>query len=95
MDGSGKESDPPIVVRDGRADYTAKEWAERYRKQRTHGGRGMLLRTVSSYLVALGCRFDRLYLNRRPYARLSEDPCAGKPHAGICEGDAGKLAFLP
>jgi len=24
-----------------------------------------------------------------------EEPCAGKPHAGICEGAARKLAVLP
>jgi hypothetical protein len=29
------------------------------------------------------------------YARHSEEPGAGIPHAGICEGDAGQPAFLP
>jgi len=24
-----------------------------------------------------------------------EEPCAGKPHAGICEGAVGQLAVLP
>ena len=28
-------------------------------------------------------------------ARHSEEPGAGIPHAGICEGDARQLAFLP
>ena len=28
-------------------------------------------------------------------ARHSEEPGAGIPHAGIFEGDAGQLAFLP
>ena len=86
--GSRKESDSPIVVRDGRTDHTAKGWAERYRKQRTHGGEGLFPATVSSYLLALGSRFDTLYLNWRPFARFSEEPCAGIPHAGICEGGA-------
>jgi len=86
--GCGKESDSPIVVRDGRTDHVAKGWAERYRKQRTHGGRRMLPIPVSSYLLALGFRFDTLCLNRCPCARLSEEPCAGNPHAGICEGGA-------
>ena len=31
----------------------------------------------------------------RARARPPEEPCAGKPHAGICEGDVGQLAFLP
>ena len=86
--GSRKESDSPIVVRDGWADHMAKGWAERQSKQRTHVGRRMLLISVSSYLLALGSRFDTLYLNWRPFARFSEEPCAGIPHAGICEGGA-------
>lgn len=28
-------------------------------------------------------------------ASNTEEPCAGKPHAGICEGAVGKLAVLP
>jgi hypothetical protein len=28
-------------------------------------------------------------------ARYSEEPGAGIPHAGICEGAVGKLAVLP
>ena len=28
-------------------------------------------------------------------ARIPEEPCAGKPHAGICEGDVRQLTFLP
>jgi hypothetical protein len=30
-----------------------------------------------------------------PSARSSEEPCAGKPHAGICEGNTRQLLFLP
>ncbi len=28
-------------------------------------------------------------------ARMTEEPGAGKPHAGICAGGAGQPAFLP
>ncbi|KGO33715.1 hypothetical protein JT06_12760 [Desulfobulbus sp. Tol-SR] len=28
-------------------------------------------------------------------ASNTEEPCARKPHAGICEGAVGKLAVLP
>ncbi len=28
-------------------------------------------------------------------AHLSEESCAGKSHAGICEGDVRQLTFLP
>ena len=28
-------------------------------------------------------------------ARLPEEPCAGKPHAGICEGGTGQPVSLP
>ncbi len=83
-----EESDPPIVVRDGRADYMAKEWAERQREHSTHRGRRMLPIPVSSTLLAMAADIWFNELDARPNARLFEEPCAGKPHAGICEGDA-------
>jgi hypothetical protein len=86
--GSGKESDSPIVVGDGRADHMAKGWAGRQREQSTHHGNGMLPVTVSSTLLALVVRRWFNELDTKPSARLSEEPCAGKPHAGICEGGA-------
>jgi hypothetical protein len=59
-----RESDPPIVVRDGSAGYTptprlrragrAKEWAGRQRKQSTHCGTRLLPAKVSSSLLASG-----------------------------------------
>jgi hypothetical protein len=81
-----EESDPPIVVRDGRADHMAKGWAERQREHSTHLGRRLLPFEVSSTLLAIaaGLCFDEA--DARPSARLSEEPGAGKPHAGICEG---------
>ena len=81
-----EESDPPIVVRDGRADHMAKGWAERQREHSTHLGRRLLPVEVSSTLLAIvaGHCFDEA--DAKPSARLSEEPGAGKPHAGICEG---------
>jgi len=87
-DGSGKESDPPIVVRDGRADRMAKGWAERQRKQSTHRGRRLLPVPVQRTLLASKAKFWFNGADTEPSARLSEEPCAGKPHAGICEGGA-------
>ena len=84
----GKESDPPIVVRDGRADHMAKEWAERQREHSTHRGRRMLPVSVSSTLLAIVADIWFTRSDAKPSARLSEEPCAGKPHAGICEGGA-------
>jgi hypothetical protein len=34
-------------------------------------------------------------MRTRKLAREPEEPGAGKPHAGICEGDAEQSAFLP
>jgi hypothetical protein len=34
-------------------------------------------------------------MRRRLNAREPEEPGAGKPHAGICEGGAEQSAFLP
>ncbi len=86
--GSGKESDSPIVVRDGRADHMAKGWAERQSEQSTHRGRRLLLSPVSRTLLALATKFWLIGSGTESSARLSEEPCAGKPHAGICEGGA-------
>ena len=49
-----RESDPPIVVRDGNAGHMAKGWAGRQRRQSTHLGKGILSIQVSSSLLALG-----------------------------------------
>jgi hypothetical protein len=84
--GSGEESDPPVVVRDGRADHMAKGWAERQREHSTHRGRRILPVAVSSTLLAMAARIRLNEPDAEPSARLSEEPYAGKPHAGICEG---------
>ncbi len=86
VDGCGEESDPPIVVGDDRTDHMAKGWAERQREQSTHRGRRLLPNPVSSPLLALASGIWFIESDARPSARLSEEPCAGKPRAGICEG---------
>ena len=52
----GVESDPPILVRDGKTDHMAKRWADRQRDQSTDAekkGDGSPIRSVSSTLIAL------------------------------------------
>ena len=49
-----RESDPPIVVRDGNAGHGAKERAWKQRKHRYHHGTRLLPNTVSSSLLAMG-----------------------------------------
>jgi RNA-directed DNA polymerase len=56
----GEESDPPIVVRDGRTDHKAKGRAGGQRGQSTHaGGRNALRQSVSSTLTALARKAGR------------------------------------
>jgi hypothetical protein len=86
--GCEEESDPPIVVRDGRADHMAKGRAERQREHSTHRGRRLLPATVHSTLLAIVADIWFIESDAQPSARLSEEPCARKPHAGICEGGA-------
>ena len=38
---------------------------------------------------------ERKQVNERLNARPSEEPCAGKPHAGICEGGTRQRVSLP
>ena len=49
-----RESDPPIVVRDGNAGHRAKEWAGKQRKYSNHHGIRILPKTVSRFLLAMG-----------------------------------------
>ena len=86
--GSGKESDPPIVVRDGRADHMAKGWAERQSEHSTHRETRAFSIPVSRTLLALVADIWFIGSDAQPSARHSEEPCAGKSHAGICEGGA-------
>jgi hypothetical protein len=84
-----EESDSFIVVRDGKTDHMAKGWAERQSKQRTDPGKGLFPVRVSSSLLALGTGIVSTGYDAGPIARLSEEPYAGKPHVGICEGGTG------
>jgi hypothetical protein len=83
-----RESDPPIVVRDGSAGHMAKGRAGKQREQRNlHGTR--LLPVYGVKLTA--CNGDRLWHSVSalvPGARLPEEPGAVIPHAGIFEGGA-------
>jgi hypothetical protein len=87
--GRAQESDPFIVLRDGNADHMGKGWAARQRKRSTHHEKGMLSQLVSSSPLATGDRYGHLVWHVGSSARRAEEPCAGKPHAGICEGGAG------
>ena len=79
-----QESDSSIVVRDGRADHMAKGWAEWITEQSTQAGE----LSVPHYMLVthpvqpedlqlLSCKLLRVHL---------EEPYAGVPHVGICEG---------
>ena len=84
-----RESDPPIVVRDGNTGHAAKERAGMQRKQSTHHGTRLLPNTVSSSLLAKGTGFWHFVSALVPCARFPEEPGAVIPHAGICEGGTG------
>ena len=49
-----RDSDSPIVVRDGNAGHKAKEWAGRHRKHSTYTGTCRSRLSVSSSLLASG-----------------------------------------
>ena len=72
-----EESDPPIVVRDGRAVHMAKEWAGKQRKHSTHLGRRLLPLQVSRTLLAIGDWLCFIEADAKPSARFSEEPGAG------------------
>jgi hypothetical protein len=92
--GTPWESDPPIVVGDGRAVHMAKGRAEGQRGHSTHAREwNTPTRSVSSTLSALGPTDSSG--SAGPRARRSEEPGAVVPHAGICEGGAGQPASLP
>ena len=84
-----RESDPPIVVRDGNTGHTAKEWAGRHREQSTH--------FQDTITPGKKCQAPCLHRERTParvlelvpIARHPEEPGAVIPHAGICEGGVG------
>src|SRR5687768_15610816 len=90
------ESDSPIVVGDGRADHMAKGWAGEQSQQRTDVANDCRGQTSQAPCMAWGAgekalRKATLSLRSKGNiagvdARSSEEPGAGKLHAGICEG---------
>ena len=90
-----RESDPPIVVRDGNAGHKAKEWAGKQRKHSPHYGIRILPNTVSRFLLAKGSGCWHSVSVPVPRARFPEEPGAVVPHAGICEGGTGQPVSLP
>jgi hypothetical protein len=81
---AARESDHPIVLRDGRADHMGKGVTVIHRLQRqlTPDNVGpehveqTFLQALST--IAIAARVS-----------MTEEPGAGKPHAGICAGGAG------
>jgi len=87
-----RESDQLIVLRDGRADHKGKGLAGSRSPQRKPCP-DMECRNSKANLTAgnSGGVSEGAFAE----SRLSEEPGAGKPHAGIRGGAAGKLAVLP
>ena len=74
----GQESDPLIVLGDGKAVHMGKRWAGRLPEHSTHQDEKDCLVQSSMSRSLL-----ELLLRDRP-----EEPYAEKPHVGICEGAA-------
>ncbi len=103
--GGGEQSDPSIVVRDGRTDHRrCKESV--HPPWRREGQEDKASKALTARKVCPRSRCQAPCLQREvevtmrigaslPSVRSSEEPCAGKPHAGICEGGVRQLAFLP
>ncbi len=81
-----QESDSSIVVRDGRADHMAKGWAEWITEQSTQAEK---LSASHFMLVTHPVQIEDLRPISCKLLRVqSEEPYAGIPHVGICEGAA-------
>ena len=88
-----QESDRCIVLGDGRAVHMGKAPAGRLTEQSTHAwGRNVPAKVVSRSLLKLT---EEGATEPLPLRDRSEEPCARKPHAGICEGAVGQPAVLP
>ena len=106
-----QESDSFIVLGDGKADHMGKGRTVRLIEQRTDAsGMLVLNKSVSSSLLEMKDKvrleskywFNTLYRKsrtmnpcRHPLRDLIEEPYAGKPHVGICEGVAQQWPVLP
>ena len=90
-----RESDPPIVVGDGRAVHKAMGRAREQRKQSTHLGTRILPANGVKLPACTGDGPWHFVPDARTLCAFPEEPGAGNPHAGICEGGAGQPASLP
>ena len=84
-----RESDPPIVVRDGNAGHRAKEWAGSNASTGTTAGHEYSRLYGVKLPACIGSRFWHSVPALVPCARFPEEPGAVIPHAGICEGGTG------
>ena len=100
-----EQSDPSIVVKDGRTDHRRCKESE-HSSWRREGQEDKVSKALTAWNECPRLRCQAPCLQREvdgtmrvetsvPSARSSEEPCAGKPHAGICEGDLRQLTFLP
>ena len=79
-----RESDHLIVLRDGKADHMGKGMTVLRSPQRKHVQTRRAEQHMQTSLRGIAKRTMFLY-----EASNTEEPCAGKPHAGICERAVG------
>ena len=84
-----RESDPSIVVRDGSAGHRAKGWAGSNASTGITSGHEYSRFHGVKLPACIGSRFWHSVPALVPCARDPEEPGAGIPHAGICEGGTG------
>ena len=84
-----RESDPPIVVRDGNAGHRAKGWAGSNASTGSTSGHEYSRSNGVKLPACNGDRFWHPVPELVPRARYPEEPGAVIPHAGICEGGTG------
>ena len=80
-----RESDLPIVLRAGRAVHRRKGRTERRSPYRKPGPACRVGATRPTSLRAIAMKAAMPFAE----ASLSEEPGAGKPHAGLCAGAVG------
>ena len=90
-----RESDPPIVVRDGNAGHKPKEWAGSNASTGITSGHEYSRSNGVKLPACNGDRFWHSVPEAVPRARYPEEPGAVIPHAGICEGGTGQPVSLP
>ncbi len=83
-----RESDPPIVVRDGNAGHKAKGWAGSNASKGLTSGHVDLENRVT-LPACIGNPSLALCAGVGFMCALPEEPGAVIPHAGICEGGVG------